>query len=69
MNTKTLLVTLAVALSSAAPAFGRARIDVPIYVGGDADFDACGSTGTVVGLNPKGRWLSVRPHRLRRPLS
>ena len=61
MNTKTLLVAIAVALSTAAPTFARPRIDVPIYVGGDADFDACGSTGTVVGLNPRGDgFLSVR---------
>jgi hypothetical protein len=47
-----------------------ARIDAPIVIGGNADFDACGSTGQVVGLNPRGDgFLSVqsgpggRPYR------
>jgi len=34
---------------------------VPVMVGGEADFDACGSTGRVVGLNSAGdNFLAVR---------
>lgn len=33
----------------------------PVLVGGDADFDACGSQGEVSGLNPSGdNFLAVR---------
>ncbi len=34
---------------------------IPIIIGGDADYDACGGTGEVNGLNPRGdNFLSVR---------
>lgn len=34
---------------------------VPVLVGGEAEFDACGGTGRVRGLDPKGdAFLSVR---------
>jgi len=37
------------------------RVDVPIVVGGNGDFDACQSVGQIVGLDPKGDgFLSVR---------
>jgi hypothetical protein len=37
------------------------RVDVPVMVGAHADLDACPSTGTVVGLNPRGDgFLSVQ---------
>jgi len=33
----------------------------PVYVGGEADYDACGSVGEVRGLNPNGdNFLAVR---------
>ncbi|KQT86861.1 hypothetical protein [Aurantimonas sp. Leaf443] len=33
----------------------------PVEIGGDAEFDACGSIGQIVGLDPKGdNFLSVR---------
>jgi hypothetical protein len=58
---KTQLVAAVVVLGTATPTFARPRIDVPIYVGGEVDFDACGSSGTVEGLNPRGDgFLSVR---------
>jgi hypothetical protein len=38
-----------------------ARIDAPVVIGGNANYDACASTGQVVGLNPRGDgFLSVR---------
>lgn len=37
------------------------RIDVPLMLGGNPDFDACSSVGQIVGLNPRGDgFLSVR---------
>ncbi len=37
------------------------KLDVPIMIGGDDEIDACGSTGEVKGLDPKGDgFLSVR---------
>lgn len=48
----------------------RAKIDVPVIIGGESDFDACGGSGIIVGLDPKGDgFLSVqsgpggRPYR------
>ena len=39
----------------------RSRIDVPVMVGAEPDYDACPSTGTVMGLDPQGDgFLSVR---------
>lgn len=39
----------------------RRFIEHPIVVGGDPDFDACGSSGEIVGLDPSGDgFLSVR---------
>jgi len=60
---------LLVALSAAAWALTlpaghaqqKGKIDVPIMLGGDPDFDACGSSGIIVGLDPKGDgFLSVQ---------
>lgn len=46
-----LITTSAVAQSSS----------VPVMVGGEADFDACGSNGRIRGLDPNGdNFLSVR---------
>jgi hypothetical protein len=37
------------------------RLDVPVMAGGEEDLDACGSSGRIVGLNPRGDgFLSVR---------
>ncbi|WP_342359736.1 SH3 domain-containing protein [Terrarubrum flagellatum] len=37
------------------------RIDVPVMLGGNPDFDACPSLGQIVGLDPNGDgFLSVR---------
>ena len=54
-------VTMILALSAAtwpltlpAHAQQHRKIDVPVMLGGDADFDACGSSGVIVGLDPKG---------------
>jgi hypothetical protein len=47
----------------------RGRVDVPIVIGGDKEFDACAGTGEVIGLDAKGDgFLSVqsgpdRPYR------
>lgn len=39
----------------------RAKIDVPIMVGGDESTDACLGSGEIVGLDPRGDgFLSVR---------
>lgn len=39
----------------------RARIDVPIVIGGDKQFNACAGTGEVIGLDSKrGEFLSVQ---------
>jgi hypothetical protein len=46
---------------AAAQARPQPRTDVPVVIGGDADADACGATGQVVGLDPRGDgFLSVR---------
>ena len=48
-----------VTLAFAQPAKGK--IDVPVMAGAEAEFDACPSTGTIVGLDPQGDgFLSVR---------
>ena len=39
----------------------KGKIDVPVMAGAEAEFDACPSTGTIVGLDPQGDgFLSVR---------
>ena len=50
---KKLLLTTAVLVALIAPAMAG-QIDVPVMAGGDLDWDACGSSGTVMGLNPRG---------------
>lgn len=51
---------LAVALALAGTS-AFAQSDVPVLVGGSSDFDACGASGVVDGLDPNGDdFLSVR---------
>lgn len=66
------IVVLSVAICGLAlpGAAQQRKIDVPIVLGGDEVFDACGSTGVIVGLDPNGDgFLSVqsgpggRPYR------
>ena len=59
----TLILGLAALLCGMLPVVAqqRERIDAPIKIGGDSKFDACESTGQVVGLNPRGDgFLSVQ---------
>jgi hypothetical protein len=52
---------LVAASVSQAPAQPAGRIDVPVMVGGEAEFDGCASVGQIVGLDPNGDgFLSVR---------
>jgi hypothetical protein len=54
-------VCLAAISPSDVQAQSGGRIDVPIVIGGNDDFDACYGTGVIVGLDPKGDgFLSVR---------
>ncbi|MEN0040680.1 MAG: integron [Pseudomonadota bacterium] len=47
---------VALSMTVATPAIAQ-----PVMVGGESDYDACGSVGKVVGLNPNGdNYLSVR---------
>lgn len=47
--------------AAASKADWRGLMERPVVVGGDPDFDACGSSGEVVGLDPSGDgFLSVR---------
>jgi hypothetical protein len=56
-----LLLAMAISLSPAYAQPMRGRTDVPVMVGGEPDMDACPSSGTVMGLNPRGDgFLSVR---------
>ena len=56
-----LLLISALAPSLAAAQMIPRRIDAPVMLGGDPDFDACGSVGQIVGLDPNGDgFLSVR---------
>jgi hypothetical protein len=60
MLDKLLLATL-IGMSSAFAQPMRGRIDVPVMIGSDPDRDTCPSSGTVMGLNPRGDgFLSVR---------
>jgi len=56
--------TLALAVVGSALAFGTglsAQSAKPVMVGGEVEFDACGATGIVVGLDPQGdNFLAVR---------
>src|SRR4051794_5872644 len=57
----TMLVAALVAAMSAMSTTTAVAGGVPVMVGGSARFDACRSSGTVMGLNPKGDgFLSVR---------
>jgi hypothetical protein len=48
----------------------QSHVDVPILIGGNDKLDACGSTGEVVGLDPKGDgFLSVQSGPGGRPLT
>ena len=56
-----LLGCLVAACASQAVAQPAPRLDVPVMAGGEEDLDACGSSGRIVGLNPRGDgFLSVR---------
>jgi hypothetical protein len=57
-----LKILLAIATATMpAIALARAKIDVPIMLGGNDDLDACPSAGVISGLNPRGDgFLSVR---------
>ncbi len=56
-----LLGCLVATLGSAAVAQPAPRLDVPVMAGGEEDLDACGSSGRIAGLNPRGDgFLSVR---------
>lgn len=59
-----LAIVLVALLAGATMAVGqsaRPKIDVPVMAGAEAEFDACPSTGTIVGLDPQGDgFLSVR---------
>ncbi len=56
-----LLALLFVLAAPAVHAQSRARLDVPIVIGGDTRLDACGGSGQIVGLDPNGDgFLSVR---------
>ena len=57
-----LRICLAAAIAAAPTiVLARAKIDVPVMLGGDPLFDACASSGVVSGLNPRGDgFLSVR---------
>ena len=49
-----LLIAAAALVALVAPVIAG-RIDVPVMAGGsDPGYDACGSSGTVMGLNPRG---------------
>lgn len=55
-------IALALTVVSGSTATSTAQSNgVPVKVGGEADYDACGSTGKVVGLNSAGdNFLAVR---------
>lgn len=58
-----LILALIAAATAAMPTFAVAqqRVDVPIMIGGNAEFDACGGVGVIAGLDPRGDgFLSVR---------
>jgi len=56
---KSLAVMLALLVTAGAVA--ALQPDVPVMVGGDSEFPACGATGEVVGLDPAGdNFLAVR---------
>lgn len=59
---RTILGLAAVASIATAPlAMAQQAPEVPVMVGDSADFDACGSTGAVTGLDPAGdNFLAVR---------
>jgi hypothetical protein len=48
------LLLIAAALAALTTASVANRLAVPVIVGGEQDYDACGSSGTVEGLNPHG---------------
>jgi hypothetical protein len=48
------LLLIAAALAALTTASIANRLAVPVIVGGERDYDACGSSGTVEGLNPHG---------------
>ena len=48
------LLPIAAALAALTTASMANRLAVPVIVGGEQDYDACGSGGTVEGLNPRG---------------
>lgn len=48
------LLLIAAALAGLTTASVANRLAVPVIVGGEQDYDACGSSGTVEGLNPHG---------------
>jgi hypothetical protein len=61
MRSLSLAVLGCVLAVSGAPAQPAARLDVPVMAGGEEELDACGSSGRIVGLNPRGDgFLSVR---------
>jgi hypothetical protein len=58
---RALVIATATSLACIAPALTRVQIDVPVLAGGEPGLDACASTGSVAGLNPRGDgFLSVR---------
>jgi hypothetical protein len=48
------LLLIAAALAALTTASIANRLALPVIVGGEQDYDACGSSGTVEGLNPHG---------------
>ena len=58
---RTLIMTSMLVLSLVQIASAQKGASVPVMVGGEADLDACGSIGAVVGLDPNGdNFLAVR---------
>lgn len=57
-----ILCAAAVTVLATAGSYGRdGLLDVPLMLGGNTKYDACGSEGQIVGLDPRGDgFLSVR---------
>lgn len=62
MRNAVLLIVSIIAFSCSLPAQSRqGKVDVPVLAGEGPDWDACSSTGTIIGLDPRGDgFLSVR---------
>ena len=61
MNRAVPLLMAATLLACLPPASAGAQGSVPVEVGGDPEFDACGGFGRIVGLDPGGdNFLAVR---------